>query len=121
MKLHYFRPKKQKKGLLYQVFIIVAIIQIALLIGFSGMVITQSIIKEETVMQAPPTQEQVKPAEQEYRVKVERTQKNTKKLNKALSIFPPIILKEFAIIDTKKSTKSWFLKYKPLTLFIITD
>ena len=48
MKLHYFRPKKQKKGLLYQGFIIVAIIQVALLIGFSGMVITQSIIKEET-------------------------------------------------------------------------
>lgn len=89
MKLHYFRPKKQKKGLLYQVFIIVAIIQIALLIGFSGMVITQSIIKEETVMQAPPTQEQVKPAEQEYRVKVERTQKNTKKLNKRISIVNP--------------------------------
>ena len=89
MKLHYFRPKKQKKGLLYQVFIIVAIIQVALLIGFSGMVITQSIIKEETVMQAPPTQEQVKPAEQEYRVKVERTQKNTKKLNKRISIVNP--------------------------------
>ena len=89
MKLHFFKAKKQKKGLLYQVFVVVAAIQIALLITFSGMVITSSLIKGESVMQAPPTQEQVKPAEQEYRVKVERTQKNTKKLNKRISIVNP--------------------------------
>ena len=44
MKLHHFRPKREKRGLLYQVFIVVAVIQIVLLITFGSVIVTQSII-----------------------------------------------------------------------------
>ena len=59
MKLHHFRPKKEKRGLLYQVFIIVAIIQVVLLITMGSVIVTQSIITEEKKFDAPPTIEKV--------------------------------------------------------------
>ena len=59
MKLHHFRPKKEKRGLLYQVFILVAVIQIVLLITFGSVIVTQSIIMDENKFDAPPTIEKV--------------------------------------------------------------
>ncbi len=89
MKLRYFRPKKQKKGLLYQVFVVVAIIQVALLLAFGGMVVTQSIIQEENAMKAPPPVENVEPVKQEHEVRVEQTQRRSQRLNRKISVANP--------------------------------
>lgn len=53
MKLHHFRPKKEKRGLLYQVFIVVAIIQVILLVALGGVIVTQSIITDDKKFDAP--------------------------------------------------------------------
>ncbi len=88
MKLHHFRPKKEKRGLLYQVFILVAIIQISLLIGLSGYIVSQSIIQEQK-LDAPPPIEKVQPAQKEHKVRVERQQKKSRKMSKRISIANP--------------------------------
>lgn len=86
MKLHHFRPKKEKRGLLYQVFIIVAIIQVVLLITMGSVIVTQSIITEEKKFDAPPTIEKVDQARKETRVRVQQQQKKTQKLTRRISI-----------------------------------
>ena len=89
MKLHHFRPKKEKRGLLYQVFIIVAIIQVVLLITMGSVIVTQSIITEEKKFDAPPTIEKVDQARKETRVRVQQQQKKTQKLTRRISITNP--------------------------------
>lgn len=89
MKLHHFKPQKQKKGLLYQVFVVVAIIQVVLLITLGSVIVTQSIITEESKFEAPPTIEKVDQARKETRVKVQQQQKKTQKLNRRISITNP--------------------------------
>lgn len=89
MKLHHFRPKKEKRGLLYQVFIIVAIIQVVLLITMGSVIVTQSIITEEKKFDAPPTIEKVDQAKKETRVRVQQQQKKTQKLTRRISITNP--------------------------------
>ena len=89
MKLHHFRPKKDKRGLLYQVFIIVAIIQVVLLITMGSVIVTQSIITEEKKFDAPPTIEKVDQARKETRVRVQQQQKKTQKLTRRISITNP--------------------------------
>ena len=89
MKLHHFRPKKEKRGLLYQVFIIVAIIQVVLLITMGSVIVTQSIITEEKKFDAPPTIEKVDRARKETRVRVQQQQKKTQKLTRRISITNP--------------------------------
>lgn len=88
MKLHHFRPKKEKRGLLYQVFVVVAIIQISLLIALSGYIVSQSIIEEQK-FEAPPTIEKVENAQKEHRVRVERQQKKSRKMTKRIQIANP--------------------------------
>ena len=56
IKLHHFKPKKEKRGLLYQVFIFVAIIQISALVAFSGYIVSQSIIEEQKLDAPPPVE-----------------------------------------------------------------
>ena len=89
MKLHYFKPKKQKRGLLYQVFVVVAIIQITLLVTMGSMIISQSIISDEKKFDAPPTIEKVDQAVRETRVRVQQQQKKTKKLTRRISVSNP--------------------------------
>ena len=89
MKLHHFRPKKEKRGLLYQGFIIVAIIQVVLLITMGSVIVTQSIITEEKKFDAPPTIEKVDQARKETRVRVQQQQKKTQKLTRRISITNP--------------------------------
>lgn len=89
MKLHHFRPKKEKRGLLSQVFIIVAIIQVVLLITMGSVIVTQSIITEEKKFDAPPTIEKVDQARKETRVRVQQQQKKTQKLTRRISITNP--------------------------------
>lgn len=89
MKLHYFKPKKQKRGLLYQVFVVVAIIQITLLVTMGSMIISQSIITDEKKFDAPPTIEKVDQAVRETRVRVQQQQKKTKKLTRRISVSNP--------------------------------
>ena len=72
MKLHHFRPKREKRGLLYQVFIVVAVIQIVLLITFGSVIVTQSIIMDENKFDAPPTIEKVDQVRKETRVRVQQ-------------------------------------------------
>ena len=89
MKLHHFRPKKEKRGLLYQVFIIVAILQIGLLLAFSGYVVTMSIIEPENKFDAPPTLEKVDNAPKEQRVRVQQQQKKSRRVTKRIEIANP--------------------------------
>lgn len=89
MKLHHFRPKKGKRGLLYQVFIVVAIVQVVLLITMGSVIVTQSIITEEKKFDAPPTIEKVDQARKETRVRVQQQQKKTQKLTRRISITNP--------------------------------
>lgn len=89
MKLRHFKPKKEKKGLLYQVFVVVAAIQVALLLLFGGMVISQSIIQEDQGTKAPPPIEKIQPPKQEHKIQVERTQKKSKQMNKRISVANP--------------------------------
>ena len=89
MKLHHFRPKKEKRGLLYQVFILVAVLQISLLIGLSGYIVSQSIIEDEQRLDAPPPVEKVQVAQKEHRVRVERQQKKSRKMNKRIQVANP--------------------------------
>ena len=89
MKLHHFRPKKEKRGLLYQVFIVVAIVQVVLLITMGSVIVTQSIITEEKKFDAPPTIEKVDQARKETRVRVQQQQKKTQKLTRRISITNP--------------------------------
>ncbi len=88
MKLHHFKPKKQKRGLLYQVFIVVAIIQISLLVALSGYIVSQSIIEEQK-FEAPPSVEKIESAPKEHRVRVERQQKRSRKMTRRISIANP--------------------------------
>ena len=88
MKLHYFKAKKEKHGLLYQVFVVVAIIQITLLVTFSSYIVSQSII-EDQVFEAPPSTEKIEPAQQEHRVRVERQRKKSSNLTKRIQISNP--------------------------------
>ena len=88
MKLHYFTAKKEKHGLLYQVFVVVAIIQITLLVAFSSYIVSQSII-EDQVFEAPPSTEKIEPAQQEQRVRVERQRKKSSNLTKRIQISNP--------------------------------
>ena len=88
MKLHHFRPKKEKRGLLYQVFVLVAIIQISLLVGLSGYIVSKSIIEEQK-LDAPPPVEKVQPAQKEHKVRVERQQKQSRKMTKCISVANP--------------------------------
>jgi len=88
MKLHHFNPKKEKRGLLYQVFVVVAIIQISLLVALSGYIVSKSIIEEQK-FEAPPTVEKVQNAQKEHRVRVERQQKKSRKMTKRISIANP--------------------------------
>ena len=53
MKLRHFNPKQEKKGLLYKVFVVVAIIQITLLISFGSYVVTRTILEDEAEFKAP--------------------------------------------------------------------
>lgn len=89
MKLHHFRPKKEKRGLLYQVFIVVAIIQVILLVALGGVIVTQSIITDDKKFDAPPTIEKVDQAKKETRVRVQQQQKKTQKLTRRISITNP--------------------------------
>ncbi len=89
MKLHHFRPKKEKRGLLYQVFIVVAIIQVVLLITLGSVIVTQSIITDDKKFDAPPTIEKVDQAKKETRVRVQQQQKKTQKLTRRISITNP--------------------------------
>ena len=89
MKIYRFKPKKQKNSLLFKVFVIVAIIQIALLVGFSGMIISQSIINLGTEMEAPKVTEKVEPQRQEVRARLNQTQRKTTKLTKRISVVSP--------------------------------
>ena len=88
MKLHYFKAKREKHGLLYQVFVVVAIIQITLLVTFSSYIVSQSII-EDQVFEAPPSTEKIEPAQQEHRVRVERQRKKSSNLTKRIQISNP--------------------------------
>ncbi len=88
MKLHHFNPKKQKRGLLYQVFVVVALIQISLLIALGGYIVSHNIIEEQK-FEAPPTVEKVEHAQKEHRVRVERQQKKSRKMTKRISIANP--------------------------------
>lgn len=88
MKLHHFRPKKEKRGLLYQVFVVVAIIQVSLLIALSGYIVSKSIIEEQK-FEAPPTIEKVQNAQKEHRVRVERHQKKSRKMTKRIQVANP--------------------------------
>ncbi len=89
MKFHRFRPKKQKRGLLYQVFVVVAILQIAALLALGGMVVTRTILPPENVMQAPPPAEVIEPPKREHQVQVERTQRKSTRINKRISVANP--------------------------------
>ncbi len=89
MKLHHFRPKREKRGLLYKVFIIVAILQIGLLLTFSGYVVTMSIIEPENKFDAPPTLEKVDNAPKEQRVRVQQQQKKSRRVTKRIEIANP--------------------------------
>jgi len=89
MKLHHFNPRKEKRGLLYQVFVVVAIIQISLLVALSGYIVSQSIIDESSKLDAPPPVEKISQAPQEHKVRVERQQKKSQKMNKRIAIANP--------------------------------
>lgn len=89
MKLHRFRPKKEKRGLLYQVFVVVALVQVALLISFGSYVVTRTVLEDENEFQAPPITEKVDMAPKQNKVTVERQQKKSSKLTKRISISNP--------------------------------
>lgn len=89
MKLHHFKPKKEKKGLLYQVFVVVAAIQITLLVSFGSYVVTRTVLEDENEFKAPPTTAKVDIAPKEQKVRVERQQKKSSKLTKRISISNP--------------------------------
>ncbi len=89
MKLRHFNPKQEKKGLLYKVFVVVAIIQITLLISFGSYVVTRTILEDESEFKAPPSVEKIDNAPKEQKVRVERQQKKSAKLTKRISISNP--------------------------------
>ena len=86
MKLHRFKPKKEKKGLLYKVFVVVAILQITLLVSFGSYVVTRTILEDEVEFKPPEAVEKVDHAPQMQKVQVERQQKKASKLTKRISI-----------------------------------
>lgn len=86
MKLHRFKPKKEKKGLLYKVFVVVAILQITLMISFGSYVVTRTILEDEVEFKPPEAVEKVDHAPQMQKVQVERQQKKASKLTKRISI-----------------------------------
>ncbi len=86
MKIYHFRPKKEKKGLLYQVFFAVAAVMTVLLISFGSYVVTQSIINIDSSMEAPPTKEKVKPAERQRKVDLERQNRKSQKFVKRITM-----------------------------------
>ncbi len=89
MKLRRFNPKQEKKGLLYKVFVVVALIQILGAITFAGYVVTRSVLEPETEFKAPPSVEKVDMAPKQQRVNVERQQKKSAKLTKRISVSNP--------------------------------
>lgn len=54
MKIHYFKPKRQKNSLFIKVLIAVGIVQTALLLLLGGIMVTQTIFPKEQVFDAPP-------------------------------------------------------------------
>lgn len=89
MKIHHFNPKKEKRGVLYQVFVVVAIVQISLLLVFGSYVVTRTILEDEAKFTPPETVQPVDHARQEHRVNMERQQKKTSKFNRRISIQNP--------------------------------
>lgn len=89
MRLHHFNPKKEKKGLIYKVFVAVAAIQITLLVSFGSYVVTRTILEDEAEFKAPPSVEKVDHAPKEQKVRVERQQKRSSKLTKRIQISNP--------------------------------
>ncbi len=89
MKLRHFNPKKEKRGLIYQVGILVTIVVVVSGIMFSGYVVTRTILEEETKFKAPPVVEKVDHAPKEQKARVERHNKKSAKLTKRISIPNP--------------------------------
>ncbi len=89
MRLRHFKPKQEKKGLLYKVFVTVAAIQIIMAITFASYVVTRSVLEPDTEFKAPPSVEKVDLAPRQQRVNVERQQKKSAKLTKRISVSNP--------------------------------
>ncbi len=89
MRYRHFNPKQEKRGLLYKVFVVVAIIQVTLLVTFASYVVTRSILEPESEFKAPPSVEKIDNAPKQQKVNVERQQKKSAKLTKRISISNP--------------------------------
>lgn len=89
MKFHHFNPKKEKKGLIYKVFVVVAAIQVTLLVSLGGYVVTKTVLEDESEFKAPPVTEKLDITPKQHKVQVERQQKKSSKLTKRISISNP--------------------------------
>lgn len=79
MKLHHFNPKREKRGLLFKVFVVVAIIQVSLLVALSSYIVSVTYFTEEKEFVPPPSTEKIEPKVQERKVKVRQEQEKTRK------------------------------------------
>ena len=61
MKLHHFNPKREKRGLLFKVFVVVAIIQVSLLVALSSYIVSVTYFTEEKEFVPPPSTEKIEP------------------------------------------------------------
>ncbi len=86
MKIHYFKPKRQKNSLFIKVLIAVGIVQTALLLLLGGIMVTQTIFPKEQVFDAPPPpppNQEIKQKKQKLIVKKtqQRSNQNVRRIN----------------------------------------
>ena len=90
MKLHHFNPKREKRGLLFKVFVVVAIIQVSLLVALSSYIVSVTYFTEEKEFVPPPSTEKIEPKVQERKVKVRQEQEKTRKATPRIKMpMPP--------------------------------
>ena len=86
MKIHHFRPKRQKDTLLYQIMLIVAVLHIVALLVLGSVIISQQIINPQEEFKAPPPAEKVSNQKKQYQTKARNNQRRSQKLAKRIQI-----------------------------------
>lgn len=86
MKIHHFRPKRQKDTLLYQIMLIVAVLHIVALLVLGSVIISQQIINPQEEFKAPPPAEKVNNQKKQYQTKARNNQRRSQKLAKRIQI-----------------------------------
>lgn len=89
MKIHHFIPKKEKHGLLWQIFVFVAVIHVILLVTFGSYVVSRTILEDDEVMAPPPITDAQDIKPKVNKVIVERQNKKSSKPSRRISIANP--------------------------------